>query len=620
MMTTPALRALALAATAATLIGVGAALPASASTPASASPTDSATIVPGAAWYDQHGDIAQLHGTGVFRAPDGMFYAVGEDKTDGGSFRGVACYSSPDLASWTREVNALSVDPTEPDLAPADADAVTWRIVERPKVMYNASTETYVMYMHSDAQRYSDSEIGVATSATPCGPYQYQGSIKPLGAASRDMGVFQDDDGSAYLLSSDPGTHKLKVYTLSDDYLTVTSVASQVGNYEAPAMAQHEGTYYLFASNLSGWEANDNVYWTAPSPAGPWTWKGKFAPSGSNTHSSQTSAIVPIRGASGTTFMFVGDRWISPRLYDSPQVWLPMTLSGGTASLAWQDAWTVDVAAGTWQTGTALQRIEAESAANTRQSAGASSCATCSGGSAIVQTSPLLRTYDDHDAGITFAGTGWTRVKGQTWTAQNYRTTETYSSKAGDTATVQFSGTGVRVYGSRHTAAGMVEFSIDGVVQTAFSLREPTGRLSGSSLFEITDLAPGPHTLQVRVPGTKHPLATEARVTIDAVDVLDSRISSRVSSLSIPNVTVPTDGEYTVRVRYAHPDMANRMAQVRVNGETAVPHRFPSTTSAATYQDAALTLPLRAGANTIDIFTTGAQRMPAIDYIEVLAR
>ena len=36
--------------------------------------------------------------------------------------------------------------------------------------------------------------VGVATASTPCGPYTYKGSWKPLGADSRDMGLFLDSE------------------------------------------------------------------------------------------------------------------------------------------------------------------------------------------------------------------------------------------------------------------------------------------------------------------------------------------------------------------------------------------------------------------------------------------
>lgn len=38
--------------------------------------------------------------------------------------------------------------------------------------------------------------VGVATAKTPCGPYTFKGSFKPLGADSRDEGLFQDGESA----------------------------------------------------------------------------------------------------------------------------------------------------------------------------------------------------------------------------------------------------------------------------------------------------------------------------------------------------------------------------------------------------------------------------------------
>ena len=59
------------------------------------------------------------------------------------------------------------------------------------------------MWMHIDSSNYGEAKVGVATSGSICGSYSYRGSFQPLGYQSRDMGLFQDTDGSAYLLTED---------------------------------------------------------------------------------------------------------------------------------------------------------------------------------------------------------------------------------------------------------------------------------------------------------------------------------------------------------------------------------------------------------------------------------
>lgn len=47
------------------------------------------------------------------------------------------------------------------------------RVVERPKIIYNEDTSTYVMWMHIDDSSYGEAKTGVATSSSVCGEYDY---------------------------------------------------------------------------------------------------------------------------------------------------------------------------------------------------------------------------------------------------------------------------------------------------------------------------------------------------------------------------------------------------------------------------------------------------------------
>jgi hypothetical protein len=76
--------------------------------------------------------------------------------------------------------------------------------IERPKVIYNAATGLYVMWMHKEnGVDYSEARAAVAYSTTIDGNYTWQGSFQPQGLyMSRDDTLFVDDDGSAYFVSS----------------------------------------------------------------------------------------------------------------------------------------------------------------------------------------------------------------------------------------------------------------------------------------------------------------------------------------------------------------------------------------------------------------------------------
>jgi hypothetical protein len=314
-------------------------------TAATVHPDVTASFTPGAAWTDTSGNTLQLHGLGIVRVGS-TWYGFGENKqgesSSNAAFQSVACYSSTDLAHWTYQRAALSVQ--------ASGDLGPNRVVERPKVLYNGSTATYVMYLHIDSSSYGEAKVGVATSTTPCGGYTYRGSFQPLGQQSRDLGLFQDTDGTGYLLTEDRA-NGLRIDRLSADYLSVTAAVAVFADYEAPAMVKSGGRYWLLASHLSGWSANDNVYATATSLTGGWSAFRPLAPVGTSTYTSQIANVIAVQGSAGTTFVYAGDRWTTADLGSSPLIWLPLTLSGSTAALGWQRSWTLDLAAGTW-TGT----------------------------------------------------------------------------------------------------------------------------------------------------------------------------------------------------------------------------------------------------------------------------
>ncbi|GIH15554.1 glycoside hydrolase [Rugosimonospora africana] len=301
--------------------------------PAYAAPV---TITPGTVWTDTSGKTIQAHGEGITKVGN-TYYWLGEDKTSGSPFQNIKCYSSTDLSHWTFVANVLSRQ-SSGDLGPN-------RVVERPHVIYNASTATYVMYMHIDNSGYSERKAGVATSGSVCGSYTYRGSFKPLGHDSLDDNLFLDGS-TGYFMSEDRTNTKLQIYQLSPDFLTVTALVKTLNQYEAPAMAKIGSTYFLFGSHLTGWSTNDNQYATATSITGTWSAFRSFAPSGTNTCNSQTTSILPVSGSSATSYLFLGDRWNSGNLADSRYVWEPLTVSGTTASITCQASWTVDTATG----------------------------------------------------------------------------------------------------------------------------------------------------------------------------------------------------------------------------------------------------------------------------------
>lgn len=293
---------------------------------------------------DDKGEVAQLHGIGVQKFGE-RWYAYGEIKFEGNLFQGVACYSTTDFVNWKNEGVVLPVEGEGSIVGPT-------RIVERPKVMRCPATGKYVMYLHVDGENnYSYAHIGVAVSDSPTGEFTFLNTIQHRGYESRDIGVFQDEDGTGYILSEDRphGTH---IYRLSEDYLSIVEdVACLKGTnywagYESPIMVKKDGLYYWFGSQLTGWDCNDNMFATSPDLHGPWSEWQPFTPEGSKTYESQCDIIVPLADeAAGedqwhaNRFLYIGDRWHNKDLGNSELVTLPIDIADGNATLTWHDTW-----------------------------------------------------------------------------------------------------------------------------------------------------------------------------------------------------------------------------------------------------------------------------------------
>ncbi|KAK7423963.1 hypothetical protein QQX98_000835 [Neonectria punicea] len=407
-------------------------------------------VIPGATWTATNtGEHVQAHGHGLIEV-GGTYYMIGEDKTEGTFFQNVNCYSSTDLVEWTYVGALLSRTEEAGDLGPN-------RVVERPKVIYNDATEKYVLYLHIDSSDYKDARVGVATGDSVCGSYEYHGSFRPLGHQSRDMGLFKDDDGSAYLMSEDRefGT---RIMALSDDYLSVTEATYEWEYFaESPAMLKKDGYYFIFGSHLTGWNPNDNVYSYATSLSGPWSEWTEFAPVGSNTFRSQVSYIQPL----GDSAIYIGDRWVSSNLVASTYIWLPLTVSGTKVTLEWRDSWAPNVAEGTWSERTSETTLEGEDA-GLDNGAIVITCSECSEGEAAGYIG------GDTDGTVTF---------------DNVQS----SSSGRDTVTIK--------YRNGDTASRHARVTVNGKVQTVafLSTRHHSTEAGSSSLH--CDLEEGTNTI-----------------------------------------------------------------------------------------------------------------------------
>lgn len=346
-----------------------------------AAPTMSA-LVNGERWLDTDGNLINAHGGGVMYQ-DGKYWWYGEHRPDakGEPQKGVTCYSSPDLQSWTFEGIVLPVADDDP------MGVVPGCIIERPKVIYNPRTKQYVMWFHHElkGEGYAAAHAAVAVADNPRGPFKMIRSARvnpevmpvnlpavqevpqltkdmewwtpqwykdvangmfvyrdaPGGQMSRDMTLYIDDDGKAYHIYSSEENLTLQIAELNDDFTDHTGKYVRIfpgGHNEAPAIFKKDGEYWMIASGCTGWDPNEARLMHATDIMGPWEklpnpCKGENA---DKTFLGQSTYILPVEGQDNA-FIAIFDRWRPQSLSDSRYLWLPISFAeDGTPEVVWQ--------------------------------------------------------------------------------------------------------------------------------------------------------------------------------------------------------------------------------------------------------------------------------------------
>jgi len=78
------------------------------------------------------------------------------------------------------------------------------------------------------------------------------------------MTLFQDLDGSAWLIHSANYNKTMNIARLSDDYLDVTGSYISIfqdQEREAPAIMYSHNRYYMITSGCSGWGPKPPLFW-----------------------------------------------------------------------------------------------------------------------------------------------------------------------------------------------------------------------------------------------------------------------------------------------------------------------------------------------------------------------
>ena len=283
-------------------------------------------IINGTIWKDTDGNTLHAHG-GYILQHGGLYYWYGENRL---ADIYVSCYSSADLVNWKFLNHVLTIhSPVAESRVRADLHLQSENAgnvnIERPKVLYNKATKTFVMWMHyENGINYSCAAAAVATCDTPDGDFVYHGSFQPYGEMSRDCTLFAEGE-TAYFLSSSRGNADMHLYRLQKDYVNTEAFCGNFwqGEYrEAPALVKKDGKYYIFSSFCTGWAPNQGKYAVSTSLEDGF---GQLIEIGDETtYHSQPAFILTIAGSETTSYLYVGDRWDGEDYFNSRYLWFPL--------------------------------------------------------------------------------------------------------------------------------------------------------------------------------------------------------------------------------------------------------------------------------------------------------
>lgn len=295
----------------------------------------------GTMWLDTDGNPIQAHG-GMIEKFDGIYYWYGENKAgetvlkENGlhrvDFIGFSCYSSADCISWKNE--GLVLKASDQPGSPLHKS----RVGERPKVLYNEKSRKYVMWFHLDSHDYMTAHTGVAVADRPTGPFQFVREMCPNRFDSRDMTLFKDTDGKAYLIYSSDWNKTLRIAQLTDDYLDVNGVYSHAfpeQEREAPAIFIKGGLYYMITSGCTGWEPNNALFGISHNIFSGWKLIGDPC-TGENARQTYFGQSTYVFEKDGRHYLML-DHWNPSNLKESGYSILPVRADNGHLTVSFQE-------------------------------------------------------------------------------------------------------------------------------------------------------------------------------------------------------------------------------------------------------------------------------------------
>ncbi len=320
-------------------------------------------------WNTKDGEPIYSQGGGVFTFPDpedgiekyywyGVHYEEAELYRKDPSvthqrthFKAVTCYTSTDLVNWESMGNVLEKSEVEENY-----QNVFW--MGRLGVAYVKEMDKYAMFVQHN------SGVLIALSDTPNGPFKSHNRLDMtdrIGTPNTgDQTVFTDQDtGVSYLVYSyGRGRHKIYISEIGVkdgkvDLLDVTQIFKGKGR-EGNCMVKYNGKYYVFASNLYGWDSSLAYYLVSDDIRGPYLPENEMLITPGSyddyAHITQTGFFVNVKGSKQETVVYCGDRWAdfagNGLGYNQ---WVPLSFDGETPHFNSLDSWNLDEATGEWE-------------------------------------------------------------------------------------------------------------------------------------------------------------------------------------------------------------------------------------------------------------------------------
>jgi len=318
-------------------------------------------------WNTKDGQPISSQGGGIFRFANPTtgvkkyyWYGVRYEEADiyrnkpsvtlpNATFQSVTCYSSTDLVNWKFENDVLTK-------AETDKDGKTW--VGRLGVAYIKELKKYAMFVQHGNQ------VLIAVSDSPTGSFTWHQKInmEPMIGTSNtgDQTVFTDPDtGKSYLVYSyGKGRNKIYVSEIGVkegkvnllDCTQIFKGESREGN----CMFKYKNKYYMFASNIYGWDSSYAYYLVADDIRGPYLPTNDMLVIEGATedfaHVTQTGFFVNVKGSQQETVVYCGDRWANfagnGLGYNQ---WFPISFQEKTPYFNSLSSWDLNAKTGLWK-------------------------------------------------------------------------------------------------------------------------------------------------------------------------------------------------------------------------------------------------------------------------------